>query len=227
MRLLGDPAQLSSVEAGGALRLLESEVGAAHLDHLHRFRDPAEATATLGLRRGDPAALEFYDANDRIRSGNRDAMLETAYEAWAADVRDGRTSVLVAATGTDVAALNARARTERIEVGQVTVEGVDLRDGNRAGVGDWVVTRNNVRGLTCHRGRDWVKNGDTWTVVRHHRDGSLTVTHLDHRGKVKLPADYVKDRYNRRRRHSSIGQISPVAFEMQHCNQTAADQQAA
>jgi transposase InsO family protein len=38
---------------------------------------------------------------------------------------------------------------------------------------------------------------------------------------------WIEERYNRRRRHSSIGQISPVAFEMQHCNQTAADQQAA
>jgi putative transposase len=38
---------------------------------------------------------------------------------------------------------------------------------------------------------------------------------------------WIEDRYNRRRRHSSIGQISPVAFEMQHSNQTAAIQQAA
>ncbi len=38
---------------------------------------------------------------------------------------------------------------------------------------------------------------------------------------------WIEDRYNRRRRHSSIGQISPVTFEMQHCNQSAADQEAA
>jgi putative transposase len=38
---------------------------------------------------------------------------------------------------------------------------------------------------------------------------------------------WIEDRYNRRRRHSSIGQISPVAFEMQHCHQTAANQEAA
>jgi transposase InsO family protein len=38
---------------------------------------------------------------------------------------------------------------------------------------------------------------------------------------------WIEDRYNRRRRHSSIGNISPVTFEMQHCNHTAADQQAA
>jgi putative transposase len=39
--------------------------------------------------------------------------------------------------------------------------------------------------------------------------------------------DWIEDRYNRRRRHSSIGQVSPVAFEMQYSNQTAADQKAA
>lgn len=38
---------------------------------------------------------------------------------------------------------------------------------------------------------------------------------------------WIEDRYNRRRRHSSIGQISPVAFELQYTNQTAADQKAA
>ena len=38
---------------------------------------------------------------------------------------------------------------------------------------------------------------------------------------------WIEDRYNRRRRHSSIGQISPVAYEMQHSNQTAAKRQAA
>jgi putative transposase len=38
---------------------------------------------------------------------------------------------------------------------------------------------------------------------------------------------WIEARYNRHRRHSSIGQISPVAFEMQHCNPTAADQNAA
>lgn len=39
---------------------------------------------------------------------------------------------------------------------------------------------------------------------------------------------WIEDRYNRRRsRHSALDQISPVQFEMQHCNHPAADLQAA
>lgn len=39
--------------------------------------------------------------------------------------------------------------------------------------------------------------------------------------------EWIEDRYNRRRRHSSIGQVSPVDFEMQHSNHRAAEPQAA
>lgn len=46
------------------------------------------------------------------------------------------------------------------------------------------------------------------------------------RAKLAVGA-WIEDRYNRRRRHSSIGQISPVQFELQYCNHTAAQPQAA
>jgi len=38
---------------------------------------------------------------------------------------------------------------------------------------------------------------------------------------------WIEERYNRRRRHASIGQIAPVSFELQYSNQTAELQQAA
>jgi hypothetical protein len=181
------------------LRLLEAEVGAVHLDQLHRFTDPAEAAATLALRRGDPAAIDFYQAHDRIRAGTGEAMLEAAYDAWTTDILTGHTSILIAATSADITALNARARAERITAGHVhgdPDQAVVLRDGNRASVGDWVVTRTNMRSLAWNRGRDWVKNGDTWTITTRHPDGALTVTHRDRGGRgssVQLPAAYIAD----------------------------------
>jgi len=38
---------------------------------------------------------------------------------------------------------------------------------------------------------------------------------------------WIEDRYNRRRRHSSLGQISPVDFELQYSRQIADSQKAA
>lgn len=195
IRLLGDPAQLAAVDAGGALALLEHEAGATHLTTLHRFTDPAEGHATLQLRRGSPDALGFYADRDRISAGTREAMLETAFDHWARDMRAGKTSLLITSTTADVTALNARARLERALAGQVEYDGVVLHDGNLAGVGDWVVTRANARTLRYGRpGRNrWVHNGDTWRVIRRHRDGSLSVRHPGTGTRVRLPSDYVAD----------------------------------
>ena len=46
------------------------------------------------------------------------------------------------------------------------------------------------------------------------------------RAKIEVGA-WIEDRYNRARRHASIGQISPVSFEPQNSNQTAEIQEAA
>ena len=81
VRLLGDPSQLAAVDVGGALDLLEHEVGATYLSELHGFKDPEEARATMAIRVGDAHALASTDRP--ISAGSRDAMLESAYDAWA------------------------------------------------------------------------------------------------------------------------------------------------
>jgi ATP-dependent exoDNAse (exonuclease V) alpha subunit len=58
VRLVGDDRQLPAVESGGALRLIASQPGAPELTVLHRFRDPAEAAATLQIRAGNPVAVD-------------------------------------------------------------------------------------------------------------------------------------------------------------------------
>lgn len=191
VRLLGDDQQLAAVEAGGVLRHLAHEVGAIRMGEIVRFTDPAEAAATLQVRQGDPAAVDFYLDHDRVLAGTDATMPEVAYTRWLADLRDGQDSLLLASSGQMVTDLNARARADLIVAGQVAVDGVALRDGTAAGVGDRVTTRRNERRLIVNGGRDWVKNGDGWRVLATHPDGSLAVEHRTHRGRTVLPADYV------------------------------------
>lgn len=191
--LLGDYRQLGAIESGGALRLLAHDAGAVELTTLYRFANPAEAAATLKLRVGDASALDFYAENRRIRSGSHDGMTEAAYQGWRADMQAGKKTILTAATGVDTTRLSAQAREDRVAAGQVEADGVELRDGNLAGVGDWIITRENNRKLLTHGGRDFVKNGDGWTVLARHDDGALTVEHDKHRGRLTLPAEYVRE----------------------------------
>jgi len=192
VRLLGDDRQLSAVESGGALRLIAAQPGTPQLTRLYRFRDPAEAAATLQLRTGDTTAIAWYTENGRIRSGSREGMTQAAYDGWKADMLAGKTTLMAAGDGADVTALSAQARAERVTAAQVENRGVTLRDGTLAGAGDWIVTRDNNRRLPVRGGRDWVRNGDGWQVTARHHDGSLTCKHLEHGGRVRLPSDYVR-----------------------------------
>lgn len=72
------------------LRLLAHDTGAVELTDLHRFIDPDESTAPIGIREGRAEALDFYLRHDRAHSGSTDAMLEAAYGAWEHDTRAGR-----------------------------------------------------------------------------------------------------------------------------------------
>ncbi|QXV63534.1 MobF family relaxase [Amycolatopsis sp. TNS106] len=190
VRLVGDYRQLAAVEAGGALRLIHHDHGGTELTRLHRFRDPAEATAVLQLRVGDKAAVGFYSGRGRLHGGTRTAVLDQLYADWNTDTTLGRASIMMSDSTDVVRELSGRAQTDRRGTGEVEPGGVRLRDGMTAGVGDRIVTRDNQRRLALGP-TDYVKNGDLWDVTARHDDGSLTVRHLRHRGEITLPAPYV------------------------------------
>ncbi|MEJ1834096.1 MobF family relaxase [Clavibacter michiganensis] len=196
VRLIGDDRQLSAVEAGGALRLIDREVGSVRLEHVHRFQDADEAEASLHLRDplrpGDPFA--WYQANDRVIGGDVDRMTDAVFAGWQTDTDAGLRSLMLAPTGATVTELNARAQAQRIAAGTVTgTHSVKLRDNLSAHVGDVIATRRNESLLRIQNGRDRVKNGDLWQVTRIGADGSLDVVHRDHAAPVTLPAEYVRE----------------------------------
>ncbi|MBG6213729.1 MULTISPECIES: MobF family relaxase [unclassified Cryobacterium] len=191
--LVGDYAQLQSVEAGGAFSLLvHDRADAPELIDVHRFVHEWEKTASLGLRQGNPDVIDLYGSHDRLRDGSTEAMADAAYEAWRADIRSGKSAVLISDSNEAVAALNVRARTELILEGRVdALHEVALHDGTRAAVGDTVITRRNDRRL--YASRSWVRNGDRWNVIGVHRNGSVEVRRQGRRwgSTVLLPASYV------------------------------------
>jgi conjugative relaxase-like TrwC/TraI family protein len=191
VRLVGDDQQLTAIGAGGVLRDIKTQHGAVQLSELHRFTDPAEGRASLFLREGDPVSLDFYLNQGRVHVGDLAATTSDAFTAWAADRASGLDAIMVAPTRDLVAELNARARAHRLDHTPAASE-VSLADGNRASVGDVIITRRNDRRLRL-TATDWVKNGDRWTVTHVSKHGDLTVRHTRSHLTVRLPADYVRE----------------------------------
>ncbi|GAA1683345.1 hypothetical protein GCM10009830_33210 [Glycomyces endophyticus] len=192
VRLLGDTHQLGAVASGGALRLIAAKAVATELHELHRFKDPAFTEASLKLRVGDGNGLDYFQDRGRLVGGTEDAMTAALYAAWKADTAAGRRSLMLAHHNTTVANLSAKARADRVAAGEVKARGIALHDGNTAGRGDWVVTRENDSRLRYCRGKDTVRNGETWTVMRTFKDGSMKVKNHDSKATTTLPGWYVE-----------------------------------
>lgn len=191
--LVGDWAQLSAIDAGGAFGLLARDrgPGVPELGAARRFAHAWEREASTRLRVGDASCLDDYEAHDRLSAGDHPAMVDAAYLAWAADERAGLRSLLIAGDRDTVRSLNERARAELVVAGTVEPNGTVLHDGLVAGVGDRIVTRRNDRHLGV--GEGWVKNGDTWTVVARHDGGALAVRREAGGPTVVLPATYTAE----------------------------------
>lgn len=195
--LVGDWAQLSPVEAGGAFHLLARDRDVVpELTDVRRFVNQWEKTASVNLRIGRLEAVDEYHFRGRVEGGDRESMLDLMYAAWREDVAAGRRSLMIASDKETVAALNERARADLVAAGRVARNGIQTSGSAHVAVGDLVVTRENNRRLSC--GRGWVKNGDQWVVVAVARDGAVTVARtsgwsMPGGRQVVLPADYARD----------------------------------
>jgi hypothetical protein len=142
--LTGDTAQLGAVDAGGMMRLIAADLGHWDLAEVRRFGGEWEAQASLGLREGQRAALQAYDARGRVRGNHRQAAMRDAVALYLADHLMGRDAMLLAGTNEEAAELAAMVRAELVRHGRVP-ERVEVRlaDGNGAGAGDLLRAREN------------------------------------------------------------------------------------
>ncbi|GAA3278663.1 MobF family relaxase [Paenarthrobacter aurescens] len=191
--LVGDPAQLDSIDAGGVLGWLDRQGKAARLSTIWRFKDPWERSASLGLREGRVSVLAEYEDHGRISHGHYSDMVDHAYSAWHADILAGRVSVLIAPDNETVQMLNERAQADRVGLGAVDAERtVVLRDGLRAGRGDIVIARRNDRSIRDDQG-EFLRNGTLLEVTGVDRfHGALRAIRKDTAGALLLPSNYVQ-----------------------------------
>jgi len=187
--LVGDPAQLPEIDAGGLFAAFARRADPLSLSANQRQHEPWERDALLALRAGDSDnAIEAYWTHDRIRIG---VDADDARRQLVADYAHARSSgagpfdlVALASTRADVTALNASIRAALQQHGLIagkdtTVGGGD--DTRTFAVGDLViVTRNDhQRGLL---------NGTRATITNTTRD--LVDLRTDTGEKVTVPSGW-------------------------------------
>jgi len=185
--LLGDNRQLSSIDAGGALRSLSGELG-DHVVTLTTNRRQAgsdqqwERDALVALRHGDVTpAVHTYAEHGRVTiTGTLDQARQRIVEDWWA-VHHDHTTAILAVRRADVAALNDMARTRRQAGGEL---GEEIRIGAKAfSVGDRVIFEKNQRvpeagqpNQVDQRALIRIRNGTFGTVVAVSDPGGNAVT---------------------------------------------------
>lgn len=193
VRMVGDPQQLDAVETGGLFRTLCKRTDAVELDQVMRVGDDtAQAEAGLKLRHGDVDGLDLFFERGWVRDGARSEMLTKAAQAYLEDVRQGRTSLLMAATNEDVNTANSLIQAALIADGTINAEGpsVALAHGN-ATAGDMILARRNQY-IGEGNDRQRVLNGQRMSVVEVRENGSILAKSEADR-LVELPASYVAE----------------------------------
>ncbi|MBZ8176205.1 relaxase domain-containing protein [Corynebacterium sp. 3HC-13] len=212
VRLVGDHKQLDAVETGGLFRTLTRVGTSVELDQVMRFKrtdhtpDHEHNAASLALRDGKKEAFTYYQHHGRIHDGTRESMLEAVAKAYITDTLAGRNSLMIAPTNHDVDQLNQIIRDWKISRGDITHphHAVTSSRGEDIAVGDVILTRLNTRFTQDHdQVTGKVINGDLFTVITTHADGSVTGRHQGTKKTQHIPAWYVKN-------HTHLGYASTI-----------------
>lgn len=173
VRLVGDPNQLSAIGSGGLLGEIDRRFGAVRLEKLWRFGNVEEGLA--GVELATSGKTDWYAANGRIHGVAPSKLAGQVMAQWFQQRADGDDVLVMARTNELVSRLAQEGQRLRVEAGEVDLKvSAPLRNGQAAGVGDQIITRQVDRDNVV-KGHGFVRNGDRWTVTKVGRDGSLVV----------------------------------------------------
>jgi conjugative relaxase-like TrwC/TraI family protein len=184
--LVGDPAQLPAVGAGGLFAAIVDRQGAVELSDNHRQRDELERRALELLRSGESHEY-LVRAAERgrlvVANERTEAKALLVADWWQAARDDLAGSVMVAYRRRDVADLNAVAHTLMDAEGRLGRERLFAR-GLELAVGDRVVCARNDRRLG-------IANGTRGTIAALDSGSRAIMLETDEGRRLGLPAAYV------------------------------------
>jgi conjugative relaxase-like TrwC/TraI family protein len=169
--LVGDPAQLPELEAGGLFAALAQRPDTLVLEGHHRQREPWERVALAALRCGETSrALDSYDQHGRLHtSESRDdlhSQLADHYLRARSQQDDPWEVLVVTSRRSDVHLLNDEIRTRLIQRGALGEHALTCQTNDGAlefRVGDQVLVTHNDH-------RRGLLNGTAATVTAVHGD---------------------------------------------------------
>ena len=165
--LTGDPyGQLSSVGAGGVMRLIADEHGFFELHEVKRFAEPWEGPASLRIRAGDATAVREYLERGRVLEGSEADVTARLVRQYTGSLVAGRNPLLLSDSNTGAEKLAALVRDQLIGLGEVDGDGeaTPLSDGNEASRGDLVRATRNAKHIDA--GGQKLANRDVLRIER-------------------------------------------------------------
>lgn len=157
--LIGDPAQLGEIEAGGLFAAILNRTEPIVLDEVIRHRHDLEREAAKLIREGEGReAICVYEGAERVTvSDDPVARREAMVADWWERYREGEDALMLAKRNAEVRELNAMAREKMKLEGKLGAEEIVVGEASFA-VGDQLITRINDQRLQ-------VFNRERWRVV--------------------------------------------------------------
>jgi AAA domain len=154
--LVGDPAQLSEVEAGGLFAALARRVETIGLDEVSRHRHDLDREAAKLIRDGHGGeAIERYSREGRVVvAADHELRREAIVSDWWAAKERGEDALMIAKLNSERGHLNARARELMRAEGRLGTD--ELRVGEQGfAAGDEVITRVNDQRAQIYNRERW------------------------------------------------------------------------
>ncbi len=185
--LIGDPAQLGEIEAGGLFAAIASRTDPVVLDEVIRHHHETEREGAKLIREGEGReALAVFDLAERVTvSADPAARREAMVSDWWQSFERGSDALMIAKTNREVAELNARAREQMQAAGHLGAEEIEV-GGQSFAAGDQIVTRINDQRAGIH-------NRERWRVAEVEAgSGRMWLDGIDTRGRVCVDAVYLE-----------------------------------